>query len=420
MSDAQNNNENEQQNYYNTLNDNELFNQANQNFTNAESFASLRQYKLAIDGYTQTISNLDKIVNKDSHNLKQFLFMAHHNRSNAYRNIGNYDNVIQDYQKIINLDQSKASEYYRYISDVYDKKNDYENSLININKAIDIDSDDSRNYNLRGEIYFHNEEYENAINDFNKAIELNPNLDVAYYNRGYYYATQSKYENAIIDYDMAIKINPNYITAILAKQKAEELQRADIQATKSLENVTDFYRIEEEKHGFFYVQEHKNSISSTNKNNHSYGFIASWLLLIFITISIATIMYLEYNFLKEKEINQSNIIDYLAHFIIIMPLLFLIYLAYITLRERVKISKSYAHKKNVVYMYYALKDTVDEDTKQEINKVLAQTIGNDLTSIVLKNTKDIPISKAIDNISKLADIATKFKDKNNKEDTKTV
>ena len=65
---------------------------------------------------------------------------AYGNRSYAYRNLGQYDQAIQDADKTIALDPNS-----------------------------------SWAYNNRGYIYYKLKQYERAIADFNKALEINPN-----------------------------------------------------------------------------------------------------------------------------------------------------------------------------------------------------------------------------------------------------
>lgn len=52
--------------------------------------------------------------------------------------------------------------------------------------------------------------YDQAIVDLNKAIEINPKFVDAYYNRGIIYYDQHKYDFAIADYTKAIEIDSNF------------------------------------------------------------------------------------------------------------------------------------------------------------------------------------------------------------------
>ena len=92
-------------------------------------------------------------------------------------------------------------------------KGDYDRVLQDYTKAIQLNPDDAIAYNSRGGVYYLKEEYESAIVDFTKAIDLNPNYAEAYNNRGVAYHLKEEYESAIADYTQAIDLNPDYAVA---------------------------------------------------------------------------------------------------------------------------------------------------------------------------------------------------------------
>ena len=54
-------------------------------------------------------------------------------------------------------------------------------------------------------------DYMNAIIEFNKAIMINSNDSVTYLGRGMAYKAQEKYSKAISDLNKTIEIDPNYV-----------------------------------------------------------------------------------------------------------------------------------------------------------------------------------------------------------------
>jgi tetratricopeptide (TPR) repeat protein len=68
-------------------------------------------------------------------------------------------------------------------------------------------------YNNRGNIYARKNLFDNSIADFNRAIELNQYYSDAYFNRANVYYKLKKFYNAISDYNQVIKINPYDIKA---------------------------------------------------------------------------------------------------------------------------------------------------------------------------------------------------------------
>ncbi len=87
--------------------------------------------------------------------------------------------------------------------------NDYENSIADLCKAIELIPDNVGFYKIRGRAYYFKENYENALIDFNKVIELEPNNTKNYIERGIIKYNMKNYENSIIDFDKAIELEPD-------------------------------------------------------------------------------------------------------------------------------------------------------------------------------------------------------------------
>lgn len=85
-------------------------------------------------------------------------------------------------------------------------------------------------YNNRGVAYGKSRQYEQSIQDFNKVIELNPNYDLPYNNRGLAYMYLGQNELAIQDFNKAIALNTNYLEAYnnrgIAYYDLEQYERA--------------------------------------------------------------------------------------------------------------------------------------------------------------------------------------------------
>ncbi|NIS62911.1 MAG: tetratricopeptide repeat protein [Proteobacteria bacterium] len=96
---------------------------------------------------------------------------------------------------------------------VYSNKGQWDESIAESNKAIEINPGYAFAYNERGVAYCDKGQYDKAISDYNKAIEINPKLAVAYNNRGVAYCDKGQYDKAISDYNKAIEINPRYAKA---------------------------------------------------------------------------------------------------------------------------------------------------------------------------------------------------------------
>ncbi|OGX18536.1 MAG: hypothetical protein A3K83_07595, partial [Omnitrophica WOR_2 bacterium RBG_13_44_8b] len=103
---------------------------------------------------------------------------AYTERGNAYKNIGNLDEAISDY-----------------------------------NKAIEIDPGYPNVYNNRGIAYLKKGNLDQALFDCNKAIQLNPKSSFFYFNLGNVYKSKGNATSAISNYDKAIEVDPDFALA---------------------------------------------------------------------------------------------------------------------------------------------------------------------------------------------------------------
>ena len=153
-------------------------------------------------------------------------------------------------------------------------KGDYDRVLQDYTKAIDLNPNDAMTYNNRGGAYYLKEEYESAIVDFTKAIELNPDYAIAYNNRGRAYGVRGEIEGsttrpdsssaksalirAIKDYNPAIGLNPElapaYYNRGVAWLRLREWERAKSDLTvardKGINIMTTFRNDYESVEGF--------------------------------------------------------------------------------------------------------------------------------------------------------------------------
>jgi class 3 adenylate cyclase/Tfp pilus assembly protein PilF len=123
------------------------------------------------------------------------------------------------------LDQDKAAEAVRHFDDAIRAKPDfiealvfraearrnlaqYEMSLEDCNKIIQIKPDEPRGYNCRGLSHQLLKQFDASLPDFAEAIRRNPNFALAFANRGTTYNLMRQYERAIPDFDEALRLQP--------------------------------------------------------------------------------------------------------------------------------------------------------------------------------------------------------------------
>ena len=136
---------------------------SNQKFDSAGKFYEQKDFNTVIALCTQAIE-----LNPDSSS-------AYHGRGIAYANLGQYKLAIQDFDKVIELNNPDLA----FV------------------------------YNCRGNSYFYLEQYWRASQDYTKVIQLNPNDATGYSNRGLAYKNLKKYNLAIKDLNKSIELNPN-------------------------------------------------------------------------------------------------------------------------------------------------------------------------------------------------------------------
>jgi len=72
---------------------------------------------------------------------------------------------------------------------------------------------DAEVYNTRGLAHCQKNQYDQAISDLSKAIEINPRLAHAYNNRGWAYIKKWQYDQALSDFNKTIKIDSRFAEA---------------------------------------------------------------------------------------------------------------------------------------------------------------------------------------------------------------
>lgn len=147
------------------------------------------------------------------------LALIYYNRGNAYKDKGQFDRAIQDYDEAIRLDPEYANSFNNR-GYAYNAKRQHDRAIMDFNEAIRLNPKLVNAFIDRGYSYGSNGQYERAIQDFDEAIRLDPKNKTAFNNRGYVYAAKGQYRRAIQDYDEAIKLDPKLAIAFLNRGHA--------------------------------------------------------------------------------------------------------------------------------------------------------------------------------------------------------
>lgn len=183
--------------------------------------------------FTKAMGYYNKAIQKNSKDFEYYT-----NRGSCYVKLGETTKAIDDYAKAIVLNPKNVYAYNNR-GVLFQKIGDINNAVIDYQMAVQIDSNytEARNnlekakalqyeietytntneYNPKKSQIFNdigvkkamNGDFENSIIEFNKAILLDSlNMD-AYKNRGNAYASLQKFDEAIVDYNKVLKHNPN-------------------------------------------------------------------------------------------------------------------------------------------------------------------------------------------------------------------
>ena len=115
-------------------------------------------------------------------------------------------------QKIASLEDS-----------LFQQKNQKTIDITNYNKA-------SRHIS-RALRYYYEQDYNNALIETDKAIEINPNLAIAYARKGTIYYSIGQIQSASINWNIALKLDPEYdeVRDILEALKDNKLKSAELE-----------------------------------------------------------------------------------------------------------------------------------------------------------------------------------------------
>jgi tetratricopeptide (TPR) repeat protein len=139
----------------------------------------------------------DKLVTRD-------LSIVHNNRGDAYRNKGEYDRAIADFDEAIRLNPKFAIAYYNRGNSHW-HKGEYDRAIADFDEAIRLDPKMDDAYQNRANTWKYKGDLDNAMTDLNAAIRINPKNALAYSTRGEIWRLKGDLDRALSDLDQAIR-----------------------------------------------------------------------------------------------------------------------------------------------------------------------------------------------------------------------
>jgi tetratricopeptide (TPR) repeat protein len=123
----------------------------------------------------------------------------------SYASLKEYKKAIERYNLAIHKLPSYARFYTSRAISFFNENNQH-SALNDFNKAIELDGEKSYYYEARGIYYSLIMKYAEANLDFNKAIQLDPNNYYAHKGRGIINATWNRRDEALADFNIALQI----------------------------------------------------------------------------------------------------------------------------------------------------------------------------------------------------------------------
>lgn len=149
-------------------------------------------------------------------------------RGDYYRETGQHEKAIADYQQGITLDKNNVSLPKNFGKLLFEMGR-FDQALTMFNSAIAIDDTDPELFLNRGAAYAALKQFQNAVDDFTKTLELDPNESEAYLNRSNVYFETRQFEPSIQNIDQYLLVYPNYADGWFRKGLMRSVQ-GDVRA----------------------------------------------------------------------------------------------------------------------------------------------------------------------------------------------
>jgi hypothetical protein len=135
---------------------------------------------------------------------------AYYNRACVYLVKKNYDGLIKDTTKALELGHASQANLFSMRGTAWAGKANFDKALADHTAAIEIDPTHALAYNNRGNDYYRKGDMVRAMKDCDKSIELDPSSPLPWYNRGYIHYSLRKNSNAVADWQKALELQPGY------------------------------------------------------------------------------------------------------------------------------------------------------------------------------------------------------------------
>eukprot|EP01017_Pseudomicrothorax_dubius_P034550 TRINITY_DN4753_c0_g4_i2.p1 TRINITY_DN4753_c0_g4~~TRINITY_DN4753_c0_g4_i2.p1 ORF type:complete len:1181 (-),score=268.49 TRINITY_DN4753_c0_g4_i2:134-3676(-) len=151
--------------------------------------------------YTQAVSILEAVLDKQERSLEARYLMGL-----CYLNSSQYANAIEQFQKMIELDENREHRNVNLLIAVaYKKKDDVLSALSVLSNTIAGYPNFYDAYIYRGKLYLKARKVDKALNDFTNAIKVDPKRASAYLGKGDCLRLLKKWDESLQQYNLALE-----------------------------------------------------------------------------------------------------------------------------------------------------------------------------------------------------------------------
>jgi len=172
----------------------------------AREFLQSANTHLRANEYEAAAADYKKVIELEPNNADALFYLIA-----SLNSINPYSDPTEYWDRII-----EVAPHYKLIYIVYMQRANYrarigkfDESISDVNKALEFTPDDGSLYHLRGYSYIMKGNLEAAHADYNKSVELKTRLQNPLLTRGYLLRMRRDLAGAVADYTMAIDWNPN-------------------------------------------------------------------------------------------------------------------------------------------------------------------------------------------------------------------
>ncbi|RIB27327.1 kinase-like domain-containing protein [Gigaspora rosea] len=173
-----------------------------------------RDNRISNDYTSKSITSIEERFRKlrvvlDNQNSPEELI----NQGNNYRENNRLEESLADLTKALEIDTNNAFAL-RSRGTTYGMMKRYKESLDDLNKSLEIDQNNVEALISRGSTYRKMSRYMESLNDFNKILDIYPNNIEALCGRGITYRKMNEYKKSLADLNKLLKIDPKNAKAL--------------------------------------------------------------------------------------------------------------------------------------------------------------------------------------------------------------